>query len=92
MFLQRSGTDGDAKCANLKTALDNCAAAAVSCSDVDTHTQWRLHSVFQCCHGTFADWHFSKCVTGVQAKKGRQRTTINYHLGRLSRLITKSGK
>lgn len=33
-----------------------------------------------------------RLVTGMQAKKGRQRTSINYHLGRLSRLITKSGK
>ena len=36
VFLQRSGTDGDAKCANLKTALDKCAAAAVSRKDL-TH-------------------------------------------------------
>ncbi|KAL0034543.1 hypothetical protein WJX79_007620 [Trebouxia sp. C0005] len=45
------GADGDAKCADLKLALNNCAAAA--------------------------------------AKKGKQRSTINYHLGRLSRRILK---
>lgn len=47
----RAGADGDAKCAELKLALNNCAAAA--------------------------------------AKKGKQRSTINYHLGRLSRRILK---
>lgn len=50
----RAGADGDAKCANLRQALDSCAAAA--------------------------------------AKKGKHKSTINYHLGRLSRIITKAGK
>ncbi len=33
---QRAGADGDAKCADLKLALNNCAAAAVSLR-IDVH-------------------------------------------------------
>jgi len=36
LWSQRAGADGDAKCADLKLALNNCAAAAVSLR-VDVH-------------------------------------------------------
>ena len=42
---QRAGADGDAKCAELKLALNNCAAAAVSLR-VDVH--W-IHTMYYWC-------------------------------------------
>ncbi|KAL3150653.1 hypothetical protein ABBQ32_000451 [Trebouxia sp. C0010 RCD-2024] len=59
-----------------------------------------MHSFMQCFSrsGTDGDAQCASFKTALDncaaaaAKKGRQRTSINYHLGRLSRLITKSGK
>lgn len=56
MLLKKSGTDADAKCANLKTALDTCAAAAVSNYDIDQTLPFA--QCYLCCQ------RFAKRVAG----------------------------